>query len=185
MRISRDRDIEQTSWREASQVSLAGLLLLVRGGWGWEKGLWAHWRHLWPGQAGEWNHAGGPGEGMTQELVMVVRKATWRRGNPGISHRRKTLVTHPLELEGQGYHTRASEPRLPGVGTKKETQSRAGQHPGLLHSHPRPPSAPLSLVTACGPSGHTARQKKATSSGLTPRPMQISTPSGAIGSGWG
>ena len=38
MRVSRDRDIEQTSWREASRARLGGLLLLVKGGWGWQEG---------------------------------------------------------------------------------------------------------------------------------------------------
>lgn len=59
-------------------------------------------REIWHGQVGERNHAGGPREGMAQELVMVVRKATWRGGNPGISHSRKTLVTHPWSWRARG-----------------------------------------------------------------------------------
>lgn len=44
---------------------------------------------------------------------------------------------------------------------------------------------PVELGHSIWPLWAPARQKKATCSGLTPRPMQISTPSGAIGSGWG
>lgn len=120
---------------------------------------------------------------MTQELVMVVRKATWRGGNQGSVTAGKPSSPTP-GAGGSGVSHQSIRTKAAGVGTKKETQFRAGRHPGLLHSHPCPPSALLSLITVYGPSA-LARQKKATCSGLTPRPMQISAPKGPIGSGWG
>ena len=93
-------------------------------------------------------------------------------GQPGISHSRKTLVTHPWS-----WRVRSITPEHQNQGCWSRDQER-----DPIQSCP--PSALLSLVTVYGPSA-LARQKKATCSGLTPRPMQISAPKGPIGSGWG
>ena len=104
-------------------------------------------------------------------------------GQPGVSHSRKTLVTQPWS-----WRVRRITPEHQNQGCWSRDQERDPIQSWVTPWPPTPPplstSTLLSLVTAYGPLA-LARKKKATCSGLTPRPMQISAPKGAIGSGWG